>query len=138
MKRKNKIFIFAIIIFVVFGLTGCKGQKINDYVITYSYDKRIESIGIKNEYNQIVYTDFSIVLLDKNNEILYKKPFKNELLKEGINYYNLEDAMPEFLSFDKVDSMHIEEIEVYKISYLKIIILLIAVIITSKEILELK
>ena len=56
---------------------------------------------------------FNSVLLDKNNKILYKKYHYTTIEKYEYITVDLEDEIPEYISYDEVDKMDVEILEVY-------------------------
>lgn len=113
--NKNKKSALLILVgLVMLILTGCKGEKIDKNVVKVNYNKRIESIEVTNEYEESVYVSFYIVLLDKENEILVKKDYEDKEFSEGQMFsVDLEDIKPEWVEFDRVDSMDAEITDVF-------------------------
>ncbi len=103
-----------LIIAVSYMLVGCKGKEIDNENVVYKYDERIEAIFISNKLDEVIYTSFNVVLLDENNEVLYKQLYEDKKLgdKEELNF-NLEDIKPDWLQYDKVKSINIEILKVY-------------------------
>ena len=54
------------------------------------------------------------MLLDKENEILVKEDFTDMIISKGKTFsVDLEDIKPEWLEYERVDSMDAEIIEVF-------------------------
>lgn len=133
-KNRNKIIILLVSIFVMLSLTSCKGDEIeNKDVVSCSYQKRIEAVEVKNDTEESIYVDFNVILLDKDKEVLYKEEDCSEFLEsEESHSVNLEDIKPEYISYDKVDSMDVEITGLYKkefewlVCFLEIFLILLA------------
>lgn len=113
-EYNNKYLLLLLIIAVSYMLVGCKGKEIDNENVVYKYDERIEAIFISNKLDEVIYTSFNVVLLDENNEVLYKQLYEDKKLgdKEELNF-NLEDIKPDWLQYDKVKSINIEILKVY-------------------------
>lgn len=113
-EYNNKYLLLLLIIAVSYILVGCKGKEIDKQNVVYEYDERIEAIFISNKLDEVIYTSFNVVLLDENNEVLYKQLYEDKKLgdKEELNF-NLEDIKPDWLQYDKVKSINIEILKVY-------------------------
>ena len=113
-EYNNKYLLLLLIIAVSYILVGCKGKEIDKQNVVYECDERIEAIFISNKLDEVIYTSFNVVLLDENNEVLYKQLYEDKKLgdKEELNF-NLEDIKPDWLQYDKVKSINIEILKVY-------------------------
>lgn len=113
-EYNNKYLLLLLIIAVSYILVGCKGKEIDNENVVYKYDERIEAIFISNKLDEVIYTSFNVVLLDENNEVLYKQLYEDKKLgdKEELKF-NLEDIKPDWLQYDKVKSINIEILKVY-------------------------
>lgn len=120
-KKKNAIILVLLVMLVNITLTGCVGKEIEKSNVSYKYNKRIESVVIENNFDDSIYVDFDVMLLDKNKEIIYKENYTESYINEKKEIYvNLEDIIPDYISYDKVKSMDAEIITVYAFSNLKV------------------
>ena len=114
MSKKRKMSIVFLVMFVVTFLVGCKGDALSKHKVTYEYDKRIEEVKIVNNGSKDVYVDFKVKLLDANKEIIYMETYTEKHFSKS-EYYSidLEDIKPDYISYEKVDSMEVELNQVY-------------------------
>lgn len=112
MSKKRKMSIVFLVMFVVTFLVGCKGDVLSKHKVTYEYDKRIEEVKIVNNDSKDVYVDFKVKLLDANKEIIYMETYTEEYFSESYSI-DLEDIKPDYISYEKVDSMEVEITKVY-------------------------
>lgn len=133
-NSRKKAMLLLTVMLLMFILTGCKGDKIDNNNISINYNKRIESIEVTNKSDIDVYASFYVVLLDKDDEILAKETYNEKKLTVDQMYsIDLEDIKPEWLEYDRVDSMDAEVTEVFeedktKNTFRNIIIIVIIII----------
>lgn len=116
MNRKNrkKALLLVFVVLVMLTFTACKGEEIKKDTVSINYNKRIESIEVINNSDEKIYATFNIMLLDKENEILVKEDFTDMIMSKGETFsVDLEDIKPEWLEYERVDSMDAEIIEVF-------------------------
>lgn len=116
MNRKNrkKALLLVFVVLVMLTFTACKGEEIKKDTVSINYNKRIESIEVINNSDEKIYATFNIMLLDKENEILVKEDFTDMIISKGKTFsVDLEDIKPEWLEYERVDSMDAEIIEVF-------------------------
>ncbi len=128
-RRKNKINIVVLLVLVNIILTACAGKEIEKSSVSYTYNKRIESVTIKNKIDSNVYVDYEVMLLDKDNKILYVEEYNKASLGENSEEsINMEDIKPDYIEYERIDKMDVKIDKVYEISILKTIILAIIVV----------
>lgn len=116
MNRKNrkKALLLVFVVLVMLTFTACKGEEIKKDTVSINYNKRIESIEVINNSDEKIYATFNVMLLDKENEILVKEDFTDMIISKGKTFsVDLEDIKPEWLEYERVDSMDAEIIEVF-------------------------
>lgn len=124
--KKKKVIILFVTILIMMALTACKGDKLgNKDAVSYNYEKRIEEIEIKNETKNTIYVDFDVFLLDKDGEVRYKEEYRGKTLTRGeVFSIDLEDIKPEYVKYDKVDSIDMEVLEIYECNVWKVYLLI--------------
>lgn len=131
-KKKNAIILVLLVIFVNITLTACAGKEIEKSNVSYKYNKRLESVVIENNLDDSIYVDFDVLLLDENKEIIYKESYNQKYIgnKEKISV-NLEDIIPDYISYDKVKNMDAKIITVYEFSNVKLALLLFIIFVVT-------
>ena len=133
MKRriKNKVLIVLLIFLTNIMLTGCvdinikfkvvSDNKLKKDTVSCEYNKRIKSIVIENNIDKKIYIDYDILLLNKENEVLYKAEYKKVLLEDEEKLYNnLEDIKPDYMEYEAIEKMNIKLKNLYKYNILTI------------------
>ena len=125
-RRKNKINIIVLLVLVNIILTACAGKEIEKSSVSYTYNKRLESVTIKNKIDSDVYVDYEVMLLDKENKILYVEEYSKSSLDENSEEsINMEDIKPDYIEYERIDKMDVKIDKVYELSILKTISLAI-------------
>ncbi len=131
MKREkiNKVTVMLLIILISIIATGCVGKEIEKSSVSYTYNKRLESVTIKNKIDSKVYVDYQVMLLDKDNKILYVEEYNKYFLdKNSEESINMEDIKPDYIECERIAKMDVELSKVYKYNVVKRNIIIVVLV----------